>query len=35
MPTDGAEMITALLMVFMMGTFILLFPLSRRLGKVM
>ena len=28
-------MITALLMVFLIGTFVLLFPLSRRLGKVM
>ena len=35
MPTDIAEMIAALLMVFLIGTFILLFPLSRRLGKVM
>ena len=35
MPTDIAEMIAALLMVFLIGTFVLLFPLSRRLGKVM
>ena len=35
MPTDIAELITALLMVFLIGTFVLLFPLSRRLGKVM
>lgn len=35
MPYEIAELITILLMVFMIGSFILLFPLSRRLGKVM
>lgn len=35
MPVEIAELIFALLMLFLMGTFILLFPLSRRLGKVM
>ena len=35
MPTAIAEMVAALLMVFLIGTFVLLFPLSRRLGKVM
>ena len=35
MPYEIAELVAILLMVFMIGTFILLFPLSRRLGKVM
>ena len=35
MPYEIAELVAILLMVFLMGTFILLFPLSRRLGKVM
>ena len=35
MPVEIAELIFALLMVFLIGTFVLLFPLSRRLGKVM
>lgn len=35
MPYAIAELIAILVMVFMLGSFILLFPLSRRLGKVM
>ena len=35
MPVEIAELIFALLMVFLIGTFVLMFPLSRRLGKVM
>lgn len=35
MPYEIAELIAILIMVFMLGTFVLLFPLSRRLGKVM
>jgi hypothetical protein len=35
MPYAIAELIAILVMVFMLGTFVLLFPLSRRLGKVM
>ena len=35
MPYASAELIAILVMVFMLGTFVLLFPLSRRLGKVM
>ncbi len=35
MPVEIAELIFALLIVFLIGTFVLLFPLSRRLGKVM
>jgi TolA-binding protein len=35
MPYAIAELIAILVMVFMLGTFVLLFPLSRRLGRVM
>ncbi|MEJ2546481.1 MAG: hypothetical protein P8125_01540 [Gemmatimonadota bacterium] len=35
MPYEIAELVAILVMVFMLGTFVLLFPLSRRLGKVM
>jgi hypothetical protein len=34
MPYAIAELIAILVMVFMLGTFVLLFPVSRRLGKV-
>lgn len=35
MPYAIAELIAILLTVFMIGSFILLFPLTRRLGRVM
>ncbi len=35
MPYAIAELITILVTIFMIGTFVLLFPLSRRLGRVM
>lgn len=35
MPYEIAELLAILVMVFMLGTFVLLFPLSRRLGRVM
>ena len=34
-PYEIAELVAILVMVFMLGSFVLLFPLSRRLGKVM
>jgi hypothetical protein len=33
MPYEIAELLAILTMVFLIGTFILLFPISRRLGK--
>ncbi len=33
MPYEIAELLTILTMAFLIGTFILLFPISRRLGK--
>lgn len=35
MPIDIAEMIYTLLMLFLIGIFILAFPITRRLGRVM
>ena len=35
MPYAIAELLTILAMVFLIGTFILLFPISRRLGKAL
>lgn len=35
MPYEIAELIAILLQAFMIGVFILLFPLARRLGRVM
>ena len=35
MPPPIAEMIGAVVIIFLIGTFVLLFPLSRRLGRVL
>jgi hypothetical protein len=35
MPYEIAELLAILTMVFLIGTFILLFPISRRLGKAL
>jgi hypothetical protein len=35
MPIDVAEMIYTLLMILLIGTFILAFPITKRLGRVM
>jgi hypothetical protein len=35
MPYEIAELIVVLIMAFLIGTFIILFPISRRLGKAL
>lgn len=35
MPYEIAELLAILIMVFLIGTFIILFPISRRLGKAL
>lgn len=35
MPVEIAELVAVLIMSFMFGTFLLLFPISRRLGKAL